>query len=66
MAHLDEMLAREGEMIITRHGKPIARITPMAGVRAVPSHKALRDSIPRDKKTAAEYIREDRDGEARK
>ena len=30
LAHLDELLAREGEVILTRHGKPIARVLPIA------------------------------------
>ena len=29
LAHLDELLAREGEVILTRHGKPIARVLPI-------------------------------------
>ncbi|TPW17759.1 MAG: hypothetical protein FD130_534 [Halothiobacillaceae bacterium] len=29
LAHLDELLAREGEVILMRHGKPIARVLPI-------------------------------------
>ncbi len=66
MANLEEVLAREGEMVITKHGKPIARLVPVAPRRAVPTNQDLRDSLPRLRKTAAEYLREDRDGDVRR
>ncbi len=47
MPTIEEMLAEEGEIRITRHGSAIARILPVGGVRDVPSHAALRKRQPR-------------------
>ena len=46
LGKLDELLAREQEIIITRHNTPLARILPIKGKKKRPSHKSLRDSLP--------------------
>ncbi len=64
LAHLDELLAREGELILTRHGKPIARVLPIAqesGTLHLPSLKWLRDKMPTQIVGSEVLIREDRD-----
>lgn len=64
LAHLDELLAREGEVILTRHGKPIARMLPIAqesGTLRLPSLKWLRDKMTRQEIGSEVLIREDRD-----
>jgi len=64
LSHLDELLAREGEVILTRHGKPIARVLPIAqesGTLRLPSLKWLRDKMPRQEIGSEALIREDRD-----
>lgn len=64
LSHLDELLATEGEVIVTRHGKPIARVLPMetaAPVRRLPSLKWLRDQMPFQEIPSEVLIREDRD-----
>ena len=64
LAHLNELLAREGEAILTRHGKPIARVLPIAqesGSLHLPSLKWLRDKMPRQAIGSEVLIREDRD-----
>ena len=64
LSHLDELLATEGEVIVTRHGKPIARVLPMetaAPARRLPSLKWLRDQMPFQEIPSEVLIREDRD-----
>jgi antitoxin (DNA-binding transcriptional repressor) of toxin-antitoxin stability system len=61
LAHLDELLAKSGEIIITRHGKAIARILPMREKIQRPTNDELRKKMGKFTPTAAELIREDRD-----
>lgn len=60
LARLEEMVEKEGELLITRHGRPVARIVPIEKPRRLPSHKALRDSMPFQEIPSEVLIREDR------
>ena len=62
LSHLDRLLAVEGELTITRRGEPIARVLPVGKRRTIPSHRDLRESMPRMRKSSEKVIREDRDG----
>lgn len=46
LGSLDQLIAEEHELIITRHNKPLARILPIQGVHRKPDHQSLRDSLP--------------------
>lgn len=61
LGQLEELLATEGELTITRRGKPVARVVPVAGPRSMPSHRALRASMPRLRKGSERLVREERD-----
>ena len=61
LGNIEEIIQKEGELLITRHGKPVARIVPVERARRLPSCKALRDSMPLMKTTSAELIRAERD-----
>lgn len=61
LTRLEGVLAAEGEVTITRRGKAIARVIPIVRGRAVPSHKALRDSIPHQGVASETLVREDRE-----
>ena len=61
LGNLDALLAREGELTITRRGEEIARVTPISRTRPMPSHAGLRRSMPRMRKSSEQMIREDRD-----
>lgn len=37
LGRLDELVAAEGELVICRHGRPIARVLPMAQQRQPPT-----------------------------
>jgi prevent-host-death family protein len=61
LSHLEEILEKEGEITITKRGRPIAVVRSLTGKRPMPSHKDLRRSMPRLERGSEELIREDRD-----
>ncbi len=62
LAQLDELVAREGEVVVTRRGLPIARLLPLyAKRRPPPSHADLRASMPRMKAGSEKHLRDERD-----
>ena len=60
LGRLDELLDEEGELIVTRRGKEVARVLPMTPKRRLPSHRDLRARMPLVL-SSAEIIRVDRD-----
>ncbi|HEY3488724.1 MAG TPA: type II toxin-antitoxin system prevent-host-death family antitoxin [Candidatus Deferrimicrobiaceae bacterium] len=60
LSRLEKLLA-EGDVTITRRGEPVARLVPIGGNRAVPSHKALRESMAPMADGSERAIREERD-----
>lgn len=46
LGRLDDLLAKEHGLVITRHNKPVARVLPIKGEKPRPDHKALRDRLP--------------------
>ncbi len=62
LTQLDQLLAEEGEITITRRGGPIARIIQIDRKRSIPSHRDLRQSMLRIKQGSEKLVRKDRDG----
>ena len=63
LGRLDAILAEEGEILLVRHGKPVARVMPVS-VPDRPSHALLREEVRRlgrAGRTAAEDVRCDRE-----
>ena len=60
LGKLDEILAEEGELIVSRRGRAIARVLPLFQTRTLPSHADLRAQMPR-LPSSADLIRKDRD-----
>jgi prevent-host-death family protein len=60
LAQLDELVSREGEVVVTRRGQPIARVLPLRSKRRMPSHADLRASMPRLKKGSEKHVRDER------
>lgn len=58
---LDNLIACEGEVIITRRGRPIAKLVPLHGGKGMPSHADLRAAIKPLQRPSAELIREERE-----
>ena len=66
ISRLLDSVARGEEILITRRGKPVARLIPVspANTKQVhfPDRAPLRDSIPPARKTSKDLIREIREG----
>lgn len=45
LSRLEEILATDGEVAITKRGREIARVLPIAHSRPFPSHKDLREKM---------------------
>jgi antitoxin (DNA-binding transcriptional repressor) of toxin-antitoxin stability system len=58
---LDDILEKEGEVQITKRGKPIAKICALNSTRRMPSHKSLRNRMSQMKKESVDLIRSERD-----
>ena len=63
LSHLSSLLAKEDELIITRHGKPVARLARVRPRKPIPSHRILRESMPKMREGSEKLIREDRDAQ---
>jgi prevent-host-death family protein len=61
LAQLDELVSREGEVVVTRRGQPIARLLPLRSKRRMPSHADLRASMPRLEHGSEMHVRAERD-----
>jgi antitoxin (DNA-binding transcriptional repressor) of toxin-antitoxin stability system len=46
LASLSELLERDGELVVTRQGRPLAKLVPFAPGRTAPSHADLRAGMP--------------------
>lgn len=64
LSHPDQMFADADEVLVMKHGEPVARILPVkpaTAARKLPSLKWLRDQIPYQEIPSEVLIREDRD-----
>ena len=62
LTRLDAILAKEGEILVTRRGRAVARLVPVRSRGRMPSHADLRASMPRLAVPSEVLIRQDRDG----
>ncbi len=61
LTRLDDLLATEGEIVVTRRGRAVARLLPVRPTRRAPSHADLRAAMPRLAVASEALVREDRD-----
>ncbi len=61
LTDIEELVEQEGELVITRHGRPVARVVPVDSPRRLPSLKWLRDGMPFQEVPSEVLIRDDRD-----
>ncbi len=61
LSSLDRLLAVEEEVMITRRGEPIARVVQIGKKRLIPSHRGLRDAMPKMRTGSETVLRKDRD-----
>jgi prevent-host-death family protein len=60
IGRLAELVEAEGELVISRHGRPIARVLPIAQHRQPPDHADLRRRMQPLQAPSAELIRAER------
>jgi prevent-host-death family protein len=65
LSSIDEIVERDHEITLTRHGRPLAKIVALNPVRSAPSHAGLRAGMPRMAVSSEELVRADRDCTAR-
>jgi prevent-host-death family protein len=61
LSRLDEIVAQEGEVVVARRGRPLARILPIRPRRGIPSRADLRASMPRLKVPSEVLVGRDRE-----
>jgi len=61
LPRLEEVLREVGEITVTRHGQPVARLLSIRTRRAKPTHAELRASMKRLRQPSERLVREDRD-----
>ncbi len=62
LGRIDVVLRDEGDLVITRRGRPVARVVPASTQpRPMPSHQALRASTRRLTRPSEVVLREERD-----
>jgi antitoxin (DNA-binding transcriptional repressor) of toxin-antitoxin stability system len=61
LSSLDQLVKKEGEILVTRRGIPIARLLPIYGSQTRPSHSELRAKMQRLSMPSQTLVRDDRD-----
>jgi len=61
LSRLERLLEVEGEVMITRRGQAIARVTRIGTKRPIPSHRDLRETMSRLRRKSEAILRGDRD-----
>lgn len=61
LTRLDEVLSKEGEIVVTRRGHALARLLPLRPSRGRPSHRDLRARMSRLGVPSEVLVRRDRD-----
>jgi prevent-host-death family protein len=61
IGQLEELVNDAGELVVSRRGRPIARILPVSRRRPRPDHADLRRRTPRLGTSSAALIRDERD-----
>ncbi len=60
LGHLDQLIESQGEIVVTKRGRPIARLLPVQGARVMPDHADLRACMA-ELTPSVRLLREDRD-----
>ena len=61
IGQLDKLVNEAGELIVSRRGRPIARILPIEGARQRPDHADLRARTGQLSTPSSELMRAERD-----
>ena len=61
LSQIGHLVESEGEVILTKRGRPSVRITPLITGPPVPSHAALCETVPPLQVPGEDLVREERD-----
>ena len=60
LSSISEIVERDGEVVLTRHGHALVRLVPLNPSHSAPSHADLRAGMPRMTVPSEELVRADR------
>jgi antitoxin (DNA-binding transcriptional repressor) of toxin-antitoxin stability system len=58
---IGQMVESEGEVLLTRHGRPLVKLVPLRPPQSAPSHADLRATMPHMSVPSEELVRADRE-----
>ncbi len=61
LSSIGEIVEREGEVLLTRHGRPLVRLVALNPSRSAPSHANLRAGMPYMTAPSEDLVRVDRE-----
>jgi len=61
LSSIDEIVERDGDVLLTRNGRPLVRMVPLNPRLAAPSHADLRAAMPYMRVPSEDLVRADRD-----
>lgn len=61
LSSIDEIVERDGDVLLTRNGRPLVRMVPLNPRLTAPSHADLRAAMPHMRVPSEDLIRADRE-----
>ncbi len=61
LSFIDEIVERDGDVVLTRNGRPLVRMVPLNPRLTAPSHADLRATMPYMRVPSEHLIRADRE-----
>jgi prevent-host-death family protein len=61
LSSIDEIVETDGDVVLTRNGRPLVRLVPLNPCRSAPSHSDLRAGMPYMGVPSEDLIRADRE-----
>jgi prevent-host-death family protein len=61
LSSIGDIVEREGDVVLTRHGRPLARLVPLNPRHSAPSHADLRAAMPFMVVPSEDLVRTDRE-----
>ncbi len=61
LSSISEIVEKDGEVLVTRHGRALVRLVPLNPSRSAPTHADLRAGMPRMPISSEDLVRSDRE-----
>jgi prevent-host-death family protein len=61
LSSIGEIVERDGDVVLTRNGRPLVKLVPLTASRSAPSHADLRAGMPFMGVSSEDLVRADRD-----